>query len=113
MLYSWEWLRELMYSPVSIFHGFGNICRMWKEQKQTRCFQKVAPLSLLNIIIAISHPHFIVPLLYLYAANFSCRKPNQWLSVPSKQICNLEEKKNDIYLPLNPNFLDQILQGEK
>lgn len=86
---------------------------MWKEQKQTRCFQKVAPLSLLNIIIAISHPHFIVPLLYLYAANFSCRKPNQWLSVPSKQICNLEEKKNDIYLPLNPNFLDQILQGEK
>lgn len=88
-LHSSEWLWELMYSPVSVFHGLCNICRMWEEQKQTRCFKKVAPLSLLNIIIAISHPHFVVHLLYLYTAHFSCRNQNQWIWAPSKQICNL------------------------
>jgi len=32
-----SWLK---YSLVSVFHVFSNICRMWKEQKQTRCCER-------------------------------------------------------------------------
>lgn len=47
------------YSPVSIFHVFSNICRMWKVQKQTRCCKKVVTLR--NIIITISYSIFFGP----------------------------------------------------